>query len=183
MVQRVTYKIGDEELILETGRLAKQANGAVYAQFGGSAVIATVCASGTAQEGLDYVPVTVDYNEKYYAAGYHEYDFTKVKGKPNVVVMAADIHTDVQTKADYDENGNFVSSPYHGEILPETAIIVNATQTDCIWGQSRKFPEKNNHMVKGTHTEQCFDVVTFLENGNIRMTRIGAGKDREVKYN
>ena len=51
MVQRVTYKIGDEELILETGRLAKQANGAVYAQFGGSAVIATACASGTAQEG------------------------------------------------------------------------------------------------------------------------------------
>ena len=43
MVQRVTYKIGDEELILETGRLAKQANGAVYAQFGGSAVLATVC--------------------------------------------------------------------------------------------------------------------------------------------
>ena len=56
MVQRVTYKIGDEELILETGRLAKQANGAVYAQFGGSAVIATACASGTAQEGLDFVP-------------------------------------------------------------------------------------------------------------------------------
>ena len=121
--------------------------------------------------------------EKYYAGGWHEYDFTNAKGNPNVVVMAADIHTDVQTKADYDENGNFVSSPYHGEILPETAIIVNATPTDCIWGQSLKFPERNNPMTKGTHTEQCFDVVTFLDSGNIRMTRIGAGKDREVKYN
>ena len=50
MVQRVTYKIGDEELILETGRLAKQANGAVYAQFGGSAVLATVCASSSAKK-------------------------------------------------------------------------------------------------------------------------------------
>ena len=82
MVQRVTYKIGDEELILETGRLAKQANGAVYAQYAGSAVIATVCASGTAQEGLDYVPVTVDYNEKYYAAGKIPGGFIKREGRP-----------------------------------------------------------------------------------------------------
>ncbi len=82
MVQRVTYKIGDEELILETGRLAKQANGAVYAQFGGSAVIATVCASSSAQEGLDYVPVTVDYNEKYYAAGKIPGGFIKREGRP-----------------------------------------------------------------------------------------------------
>ena len=82
MVQRVTYKIGDEQLILETGRLAKQANGAVYAQFGGSAVIATACASGTAQEGLDFVPVTVDYNEKYYAAGKIPGGFIKREGRP-----------------------------------------------------------------------------------------------------
>lgn len=82
MIHRVSYKIGDQELILETGRLAKQANGAVYAQFGGSAVIATVCASGTAQEGLDFVPVTVDYNEKYYAAGKIPGGFIKREGRP-----------------------------------------------------------------------------------------------------
>lgn len=82
MVHRVSYKIGDQELILETGCLAKQANGAVYAQFGGSAVIATVCASGTAQEGLDFVPVTVDYNEKYYAAGKIPGGFIKREGRP-----------------------------------------------------------------------------------------------------
>ena len=82
MVQRVSYKIGDDELILETGRLAKQANGAVYAQYAGSAVIATVCASSTAQEGLDYVPVTVDYNEKYYAAGKIPGGFIKREGRP-----------------------------------------------------------------------------------------------------
>ena len=82
MVQRVSYKIGNDELILETGRLAKQANGAVYAQFAGSAVIATVCASDSAQEGLDYVPVTVDYNEKYYAAGKIPGGFIKREGRP-----------------------------------------------------------------------------------------------------
>ena len=82
MRQRVTYKIGNEELILETGYLAKQANGAIYAQYGGTAVLATVCASSTAVEGLDYVPVTVDYNEKYYAAGKIPGGFIKREGRP-----------------------------------------------------------------------------------------------------
>ncbi len=82
MIQRVTYQIGGEQLILETGRLAKQANGAVYALFGGSAVLATVCASSSAQEGLDYVPLTVDYNEKYYAAGKIPGGFIKREGRP-----------------------------------------------------------------------------------------------------
>ena len=63
MVQRLTRKIGDQELILETGKIGKQANGCVYAQIGGTAVIATVCASSEAKEGLDFVPVTVEYNE------------------------------------------------------------------------------------------------------------------------
>lgn len=82
MVNRVTYKIGDEELILETGRLAKQANGSIYAQFAGSAILATVCASSSSQEGLDYVPLTVDYNEKYYAAGKIPGGFIKRESRP-----------------------------------------------------------------------------------------------------
>ncbi|PIE99101.1 MAG: polyribonucleotide nucleotidyltransferase [Treponema sp.] len=82
MKHRVTYKIGDHDLILETGHLAKQANGAIYAEYGGSAVLATACASSTAQEGLDYVPVTVDYNEKYYAAGKIPGGFIKREGRP-----------------------------------------------------------------------------------------------------
>lgn len=82
MVHRVSYTLAGQELILETGRLAKQANGSVYAQFGGSAVIATACASSEAREGLDFVPVTVDYNEKYYAAGKIPGGFIKREGRP-----------------------------------------------------------------------------------------------------
>ena len=82
MLQRVTYKLGNDELILETGRIAKQANGAVYAQYAGTAVIATVCASEESQEGMDYVPLTVDYNEKYYAAGKIPGGFIKREGRP-----------------------------------------------------------------------------------------------------
>ncbi len=82
MVQRITYKIGDDELILETGRLAKQANGSIYAQYAGSAIIATVCASSNVQEGLDYVPLTLEYNEKYYAAGKIPGGFIKRESRP-----------------------------------------------------------------------------------------------------
>jgi polyribonucleotide nucleotidyltransferase len=82
MTQKVTFQIGGKELILETGRIAKQANGAVFAQYAGSAVIATVCASSQSVEGLDYVPLTVDYNEKYYAAGKIPGGFIKREGRP-----------------------------------------------------------------------------------------------------
>jgi polyribonucleotide nucleotidyltransferase len=82
MTQKVTYTIAGEELILETGRIAKQANGAVFAQYAGSAVIATVCTSQDSVEGLDYVPLTVDYNEKYYAAGKIPGGFIKRESRP-----------------------------------------------------------------------------------------------------
>ncbi|MDR0399613.1 MAG: polyribonucleotide nucleotidyltransferase [Treponema sp.] len=82
MIQRVTLQIGGKDFILETGRIAKQANGAVFAQYAGSAVIATVCSSSESVEGLDYVPLTVDYNEKYYAAGKIPGGFIKREGRP-----------------------------------------------------------------------------------------------------
>ena len=82
MIQRVTFQIAGKELVLETGRIAKQANGAVFAQYAGSAVIATVCASQDAVEGLDYVPLTVEYNEKYYAAGKIPGGFIKRESRP-----------------------------------------------------------------------------------------------------
>jgi polyribonucleotide nucleotidyltransferase len=82
MIQKVTFQIAGKELILETGRIAKQANGSVFAQYAGSAVIATACASSDAVEGLDYVPLTVDYNEKYYAAGKIPGGFIKRESRP-----------------------------------------------------------------------------------------------------
>ncbi|MBR3814161.1 MAG: polyribonucleotide nucleotidyltransferase [Spirochaetaceae bacterium] len=81
-VERVTYKLGDADLILETGKIGKQANGCVYAQWGGAAIIATICASSAVTEGQDFVPVTVEYNEKFYAAGKIPGGFVKREGRP-----------------------------------------------------------------------------------------------------
>lgn len=65
----VEFQYGDEKVILETGRFAKQATGAVMATMGGTMVLATVCAEKTAVEGQDFFPLTVDYQEKYASSG------------------------------------------------------------------------------------------------------------------
>jgi polyribonucleotide nucleotidyltransferase len=82
MIHSVTIPMGNGELILETGKMAKQANGAVFARYEGSAVLATVCCSDKPVEGLDYVPLQVEYNEKYYAAGKIPGGFLKREGRP-----------------------------------------------------------------------------------------------------
>jgi polyribonucleotide nucleotidyltransferase len=82
MEHRVSFKIGEEELVLETGKMAKQANGAVFARLGGSAVIATACAAENEKEDLDFIPLSVDYLEKYYAAGKIPGGFIKREGRP-----------------------------------------------------------------------------------------------------
>ncbi|WNY60547.1 polyribonucleotide nucleotidyltransferase [Borreliella bissettiae] len=75
-------KIGRDELVFETGFMAKQANGSVLATYGGSSVLATVCCSSSVREDLDFVPLSVEYNEKYYAAGKIPGGFIKREGKP-----------------------------------------------------------------------------------------------------
>ncbi|MDR2658899.1 MAG: polyribonucleotide nucleotidyltransferase [Spirochaetaceae bacterium] len=82
MVYRLTRTIAGKEITLETGRIARQAAGAVFAQCEGSAVIATVCTSQDSVEGMDYVPLTLEYNEKYYAAGKIPGGFIKRESRP-----------------------------------------------------------------------------------------------------
>ena len=81
-MHQARLKLGNEELILETGKMAKQANGAVLATYGGSVVLATVCCASSPTEGLDFVPLSVEYNEKYYAAGKIPGGFLKREARP-----------------------------------------------------------------------------------------------------
>lgn len=81
MIHTVSIEIEGKELVLETGRMAKQANGSVLATYGGSMVLATACC-GEEREGLDFVPLQVEYNEKYYAAGKIPGGFLKREGRP-----------------------------------------------------------------------------------------------------
>ncbi|MCF7929102.1 MAG: polyribonucleotide nucleotidyltransferase [Spirochaetales bacterium] len=80
-METVSMTIGDNELVLETGKMAKQANGAVLARLGGTTVLSTACADQIV-EGLDFVALMVEYNEKFYAAGKIPGGFIKREGRP-----------------------------------------------------------------------------------------------------
>src|SRR6188768_1442278 len=73
---------GGRKLTLETGRMARQADGAVLASYGETTVLATVVAAKTPREGVDFLPLTVDYQEKFYAAGRIPGGYFKREGRP-----------------------------------------------------------------------------------------------------
>jgi polyribonucleotide nucleotidyltransferase len=75
--------IGRQTLSIETGRLAKQADGAVVVRSGDTMVLVTACAAANPREGIDFLPLTVDYREYTYASGRIPGGFFKREGKPS----------------------------------------------------------------------------------------------------
>lgn len=80
-------KIVGRDFFVEHGRLAKQANGAVMAQIGETTVLATVVMADSATEGIDFVPLTVEFQERFYAAGKIPGGFVKREGKPSEMAI------------------------------------------------------------------------------------------------
>jgi polyribonucleotide nucleotidyltransferase len=83
MITEVKCEIGGRELSFETGRVAKQADGAVWVRYGGTVIIATVCASKESAEDRDFFPLTVDFREKTFAGGKIPGGFFKREGRPS----------------------------------------------------------------------------------------------------
>src|SRR6202140_3429566 len=81
-IHRVQLDWGGRKLTLETGRMARQADGAVLATYGDTSVIATVVAAKQPKEGIDFLPLTVNYQEKTYAAGRIPGGYFKREGRP-----------------------------------------------------------------------------------------------------
>jgi polyribonucleotide nucleotidyltransferase len=81
-IHRVELDWGGRKLVLETGRMARQADGAVLATYGETTVLATVVAAKQPREGVDFLPLTVDYQEKFYAAGRIPGGYFKREGRP-----------------------------------------------------------------------------------------------------
>ena len=79
----VQTKLNGNALFIETGKVAKQADGAVVVRCGGTMVLSTVVASRSAMEGRDFLPLTVEYREKAYAGGKIPGGFFKREGRPD----------------------------------------------------------------------------------------------------
>jgi polyribonucleotide nucleotidyltransferase len=82
-IHRVEIEWGGRNLTLETGRMARQADAAVYAQYGETSVLATVVAAKSPKPGVDFFPLTVNYQEKTFAAGKIPGGFFKREGRPS----------------------------------------------------------------------------------------------------
>jgi polyribonucleotide nucleotidyltransferase len=77
-----TIKFGKQDLVFQTGKVAKQANGSVVVSYGGTVILVTACMSDKVKEGQDFFPLTVEYQEKTYAAGRIPGGFFKREGRP-----------------------------------------------------------------------------------------------------
>src|SRR5918992_4731763 len=75
--------VAGRTISIETGRLAKQADGAVVVRSGDTMVLVTACAAANPREGIDFLPLTVDYKEYTYASGRIPGGFFKREGKPS----------------------------------------------------------------------------------------------------
>ena len=82
-VCRKEMEWGGRKLVLETGKVARQAEGAVLVTYGETEVLATVCAAKEVKADQDFFPLTVNYQEKYYATGKVPGGFMKREGKPS----------------------------------------------------------------------------------------------------
>jgi polyribonucleotide nucleotidyltransferase len=81
-VHRYTTRIGNDEIVIETGKFAEQAGGAVTVQLGQTVVFATATMSKGVREGIDFFPLSVDYEEKMYAAGRIPGSYFRREGRP-----------------------------------------------------------------------------------------------------
>ncbi|MGL5232685.1 MAG: polyribonucleotide nucleotidyltransferase, partial [Fusobacteriaceae bacterium] len=79
---KLSMDLGGRELIVKTGKIARQSNGAVMAQYGDTVILTTVNRGKQPKEGIDFFPLTVEYVEKFYAAGKFPGGFNKRESRP-----------------------------------------------------------------------------------------------------
>jgi polyribonucleotide nucleotidyltransferase len=94
MVVERKVQIGGREITFETGRVAGLADGAILARYGETVVLATAVSNRSPREGVDFLPLTVDYEEKMYAAGKIPGGFIKREGRPSEAATLASRLTD-----------------------------------------------------------------------------------------
>ena len=92
--QSFTCEIGGRSLSIETGKLAGQASGTITMRYGDSVVLVTACMSDKPREGTDFLPLTIDYEERLYAAGKIPGGFIRREGRPSQDATLASRLTD-----------------------------------------------------------------------------------------
>jgi polyribonucleotide nucleotidyltransferase len=94
LIHNKSSEIAGRQLTIETGKLANQAGGSVTIRYGDTILLVTACAAPNAREGIDFLPLTIDYEERLYAAGKIPGSFFKREGRPTEIGTLAARMTD-----------------------------------------------------------------------------------------
>jgi polyribonucleotide nucleotidyltransferase len=121
-VTTVERRVGAEILKIETGRLARQAAGAVLVTYGDTVVL-VACVTAAPREGIDFFPLTVDYREKIYAAGKFPGGFFKREGRPTMKEILTMRLIDRPIRPLFPEG-------YRDEVLIQAAVLSSDQQND-----------------------------------------------------
>lgn len=141
---RYSVTVGDKEFIFETGKLAEQAGGAVSLRVGDTLVFATATMSSAAREGIDFFPLSVDYEERLYAAGRIPGSFMRREGRPSEAAILISRVTDRPLRPlfpkDLRNEVQVIITPLshdqenHADILSINAASAALMISDIPWG-------------------------------------------------
>jgi polyribonucleotide nucleotidyltransferase len=115
--------IGGRDLVIETGKLAQQADAAVTVRYGETVVLVTMCFNREAREGVDFLPLTIDYEERLYAAGKIPGGFIRREGRPSEAAVLACRQTDRPVRPLLPKN-------WHSDIQIITTVLSADLEND-----------------------------------------------------
>jgi polyribonucleotide nucleotidyltransferase len=194
MPEKITAQTGDKHITIETGKLAKQADGAVTVQLGETIVIVAAVAATKAKEGQDFFPLTVDYREKAAAAGKFPGGYFKREGRPTEKEILTCRLTDrpirpLFPKGWYNEvQVQTVVLSADGENDPDILSIIGAsaalTVSDIPWdgplGAVRVGRINGKFIANPTHAEQAESDLDLVYVGNERDVVMFEGSAKEI---
>jgi len=194
MSEKITAAIGDKQIIIESGKLAKQADGAVTVQMGDTIVIVAAVAATKAKEGQDFFPLTVDYREKAAAAGKFPGGYFKREGRPTEKEILTCRLTDrpirpLFPKGWYNEvQVQTVLLSADGENDPDILSIVGASAalmvSDIPWagplGAARIGRIGGKFVANPTHAEQAESDLDLVYVGNEKDIVMYEGAAKEI---
>ena len=123
MEQRFNCDIAGRTLSIETGKLAGQADAAITVRYGETVVLVTMCFAREAREGVDFLPLTIDYEERLYAAGKIPGGFIRREGRPSEAATLACRQTDRPIRP-------LLPKTWHSEIQVVTTVLSADQEND-----------------------------------------------------
>src|ERR1700691_5959574 len=194
MPEKITAAIGDKQISIESGKLAKQADGSVTVQMGETIVLVAAVAATKAKEGQDFFPLTVDYREKAAAAGKFPGGYFKREGRPTEKEILTCRLTDrpirpLFPKGWYNEvQVQTVVLSADGENDPDILSIIGASAalmvSDIPWagplGAVRVGRVNGQFVANPTHTEQAESDLDLVYVGNEKDIVMYEGAAKEI---